>query len=408
VRALEAAPTWGSEAWPVKSIAEGKQWQLEAFVDHQASAQDEMQLQVSFGSPTDSVQMPLSGETLLEPLAQFAVAWPEMQHDVAALAALSPGGQDPRLGQMVGSFAQMVHALATALEPALATPFGESLAETYEFKLDSTYDSTDTFLESVEVSLVSSATGTIPWPAVFVESGGKEQQLSAKVIDDQARRYTYPAGVPAFTALTHRFVFPGTAIPPEDGKTAPTGRDAVQWQHGQVLVSVLRNALLIPGTATNPSFIYQTPWIGFTNPAVPLLQTGAEIPVGTGPDVTAGLTAALQQMLGDSADTLYQFRVLCRYERELAVAETNGSGGAARLVSPLPVFYVPLERQKTAYIPTFAGLAETQVSAWITQQGLVPASGDAFVFDISVYANDDTQMTRPLVELSRLTVPIPD
>lgn len=28
------------------------------------------------------------------------------------------------------------------------------------------------------------------------------------------------------------------------------------------------------------------------------------------------------------------------------------------------------------------------------------------VFDISVYSNDDTQMTRPLIEFSQLTVPL--
>jgi hypothetical protein len=35
-----------------------------------------------------------------------------------------------------------------------------------------------------------------------------------------------------------------------------------------------------------------------------------------------------------------------------------------------------------------------------------PGTGDASVFDISVYSSDDTQMTRPLIEFSQLTVPL--
>ncbi len=404
VRALDAEATWGSEAWPVTSIAEAKQWQLEATVDHQASAQDEMRLQVTFGAPGESAPAPASPQTLLQPLAQVAVAWPEMQHDVSALAALGAGVQDARLGAMVDAFAGMVKALANALTTGDET-VGETAARTHEFTLDTTYDATDTYLESVEVKRLDGPTDDIPWPAIFVKVDGVDTQLDAGgVIGGESQRYTYPPDVKAFAPLTQRFVFPGTAIAKPGTKPPPAGRDAVQWQQGQVLVSVLRNALLVPDTATNPSFVYQTSWIGFTNPAVPLLQTAAAIGVGTGPGIAAGLTAALQQLIGGEGDQVFKFRVLCRYERELA-APANGNG-ADRLVAPLPVFYVPLAQHAAGDLTTFVTTADAQAAAWLTAQEIVPAAGDAYVFDISVYANDDTQMTRPLVEVSRLTVPM--
>jgi hypothetical protein len=301
----------------------------------------------------------------------------------------------------------MVQALVTALDPKTRPLAGGAPVMACEFKLDPTYayDAGQALLESVEVSVVGTVPDDLPWPAIFVDVAGVETELTAQDAVAGSRRYDYPAGVPAFSALTHRFVFPGSAVSPPKGEP-PVGRDAVLWQHGQVLVSVLRNALLVPGVATNPSFIYQTAWIGFTNPAVPLLRTDAEIVVGQGPSIEAGLAAALEQLIGTTGDTEFKFRVVCRYERQL-VAAADGGGDTARLVAPLPVFYVPLATQTPLQIDAFASAAATQATAWIGQQAIVPGSGDRYVFDISVFANDDTQMARPLVELEGLAVAMP-
>lgn len=43
---------------------------------------------------------------------------------------------------------------------------------------------------------------------------------------------------------------------------------------------------------------------------------------------------------------------------------------------------------------------------WLRTTAITPGVGDAYVLDISVFSNDDTQMTRPLVELTRLAVPL--
>ncbi|HJQ02937.1 MAG TPA: LysM peptidoglycan-binding domain-containing protein [Jatrophihabitans sp.] len=405
VRALEAEPTWGSPDWPITTIAQAKQWQLELIVEHQASAQDEMQLKVSFGSPDDAFGMAAADLQLLQPLAQFVIAWADMQHDVAALSALAPGATDPRLGQLVATFAGLVDGLAKGLTSVSENRFADAVEQTYQFSLDTTFDATDNYLDSVNVTLLSGPSENIPWPAISVAIKGVQTPLVGQgVVDNQSQRYGYPAGVPAFTALTHQFVFPGTGVVPAGGKNPPVGRDAVQWQYGQSLVSVLRNALLVPGKPTYPTFIYQTPWIGFANPAVPLLQSAAAIQVGTGPDITSGVQTALTQLLGSNADINYAFRMLCHYERRLAVA--TGAGESAAIVSPLPVFYVPLARLKLGGIADFAHDAGVQAATWLSTAGIQQTPGDAFVLDISVYSNNDTQMTRPLVELTGLTIPI--
>jgi hypothetical protein len=306
---------------------------------------------------------------------------------------------------MVGSFAQLVSWLSDTLKPARMFRNALKADETYEFNLDTTLNATNTCRESLQVSLLLGPSGDVPWPAIFVAVDGEDVALTAGgVVGDRSQRYSYPRSVPAFAPLTHRFVFPGSGVVPPKNPKPPLGRDAVRWQHGQTRVSVLRNAVLVADTPTNPSFIYQTPWIGFANPVVPLLRSTARIAVGTGPGIAAGLASALGQVLGDDQTVKYLFRVLCRYDRLLVTAD--GGTDAEALVAPLPVFYVPLAAKLLADLPTFVAQAASQAANWLLAEGIEAAADDAYVFDIAVYTNDGSQMTRPLIEFSELTIPI--
>jgi len=75
-------------------------------------------------------------------------------------------------------------------------------------------------------------------------------------------------------------------------------------------------------------------------------------------------------------------------------------------VAPLPAFYVPLASKLLADLPAFVAQAATQASEWLRLEGIEAAPGDAYVFDIAVYTNDGSQMTRPLIEFTELTVPV--
>lgn len=406
----QAEPTWGVPDWPVTTIAEGKQWQLEVGVTHQASAQDEMQLEVSFGSPDNPLGTATAGDPqLLQPLAQFTTAWTGMQHDLAALTALGTvlgTDGDPRLASMVGTFASLVRALAAALAPAAAGRAAAGAEQAHQFSLDTALAADGSHLDSLNMTLLDGPDGDVPWPAIWLLVDGEPVPLIPEgVVGNQSQRYGYPAGVQAFTPLTHQFVFPGTAVPAGGQDPAPPqGRDAAQWQHGQVLVSVSRNAQLVADKTTNPSFVYQTPLIGFVNPAIPLLRTAVPIQVGTGPGIADGVQSAMSQLLGTGSQAAYQVRMLCRYDRQLVAA--SGPGHPDTIVAPLPVFYVPLAQLRPGDIPAFAQTAAAQAQAWWQELDIQPGSGDAYVFDISVYSSDDTQMTRPLIEFSQLTVPL--
>jgi LysM repeat protein len=399
-------------AWPApRTILEAKQWYASAAVAQTSAAQDETLLEVSFGAGAGEFGPDVVSTLLFEKLAQLVTAWPALRHDVAALGESGGGGADgPRLAQAAASFATLVGELAAALGAGaeLGGDGDGGEAQVYTFLLDPTYDVGDRYLKTLELALQEgSSEEAIPWPAIWVTTaGGKPLRLEAEPGSGRSRRYEYPAGkVEAFTPLTHTFAFPGSAVP-ADPEAGPAGRDAVAWQQGQVKVAVRRNAELVPDLPTAPEFVYQTPWISFTNPAVPLLQAEGEIDLAAGSGFEARLAAALEELLSGEHGPLagsYDVRLLCRYELPL-VAPVGVEGGAP-LVELLPVFYVPLWSLSAGKEVTgFAATAAAQAQSWLVEQGLTPSAGDAYLLDLSIFAAGDGELSRPLVELSGLRI----
>lgn len=251
----------------------------------------------------------------------------------------------------------------------------------------------------------------MPWPTIWVETGdGTSHRLTADPPDEStgSRRYYYPAEtVPAFVTLTHRYVLPGTAVPTYS-QVELRGRDAVAWQSGEASAAVRRNAELVGTAATAPAFVYQTPWISFSSPAVPLLQTAAPISLTDGSGFQDRLAAGLTELLtadGHTLDGTYNVRLLCRYALELATPSPNGDGTGAAIVELLPVFYVPLWGLSVdGTLTAFATTAAAQVTEWLGRENLTAGKADAYVLDLSLFASGDAQMVRPLVELSGLTI----
>jgi hypothetical protein len=240
----------------------------------------------------------------------------------------------------------------------------------------------------------ASAPDDVPWPTVYLSDPTKPLQRMPQ--SDLVMRYFYDGDKPpAFSSLTQRYVFPGET----------PGRDAVAFQTGQVAAAVQRNADLVTTAQTADAFLYQTPWVTFASAAVPLLQTGSPIAIGTGPDLTAPLTTALTELLtlqGDDAPAAGPFtiRVLVTYERTLAGA------GSAPITMSQPVVYVPQWSLAGDQIATLASGLAAQATAWFGDAAIQQHPGDTYVVDLSVFATADAAMTRPLVETSRLTVPL--
>jgi hypothetical protein len=235
------------------TIDEAKQWQLVTSVEHQGSAQDEMQLTVTFGRE-GGVVLAATPDRMFAALAQFAVAWPAMSDDVSALTALAPGDSDDRLASMVAAFAEMASGLADALPSRVRMFGGASATATYVFRLDWTYEHATggTTLSTLDLTLVEASDDEVPWPAIYLGDVRLDDDAPAS----GAKRYYYPDGVPAFTSLDQRYVFPESAVP-VDG--APVGVDAVRWQNAQASASVSRNERLVATAATSDAFVYRTP-----------------------------------------------------------------------------------------------------------------------------------------------------
>lgn len=375
------------------SIADAKRWQLAASVQHQSAAQDALQLLVTFGSVPDlsDVETP---PALFTALAQFVTAWPQLQSDVAALAL---GGGSTKLTNVVNTLATLIGAVATGLTaPPVARLAVTPPGQRYAFQLEPTIDQES---DPPQVALfdlkLTSATETddVPWPWVYLDGTGDPIEPTAQ--PDGRRRYVYPAPPSAFEPLMQRYVFPG-------GSTGQ-GRDAVAFQLGQSAAAVIRNADLVTTAATADAFVYQTPWVSFSAAAIPDLQAPDPIQIGTGPDVGPGLSAALTELLtyqDTSLDGTFTVRLLIRYERTLA---GRGEGAVAMA---LPVLYIPQHELSSPAIGTLAASVAEHASTWFAAAAIEQHPADRYVIDLSLFATADPAMVRPLVQLTRLVVPL--
>lgn len=322
-----------------------------------------------------------------------------MQTDVAALAAMPAGVTTDKMQSLVESLATIAGDLATAMtQPPQRLVRDFAGGQLYEFRLEPTIDhgADPPVLELFDLTVTrATMPDDVPWPTVYLSDPAHPLRQVPQA--DGVMRYFYDDDKPpAFQSLTQHYVFPGET----------PGRDAVAFQTGQVAAAVQRNADLVTTAKTADAFLYQTPWVSFSAAAVPLLQTASPIAIGTGADLTAPLTNALTELLtieGDDSPVPgpSTVRLLVTYERTLAGA--NGSGPIAM---SLPVVYVPQWSLAGDAIATLAGDVAAQATNWFTVSAIQQHPGDMYVVDLSIFATADLAMTRPLVETSRLTVPL--
>jgi len=379
------------------TIAEAKEWELAATIQHQSAAQDTLQLEVAFGAVPTEVDAG-GPDPLLAPLAQFVAAWRDVQNDVAALAALpaTAVSPPPKLVALVGSLATLAGDLAAGLA-ASARAFGRATTggQLYYFALEPTIDHTGPtpVIDFFDLGVLpGSDAHDVPWPTVHL--GDPSQPLQRTVLPDGRRRYMYASPrPPAFSSLTQTYIFPGDA----------PGRDAVVYETGQTAVAAQRNADLVTTAATADAFLYQTPWVTFSSPAVPYLVAPDPIPAPAGADLQTAVTAALTALLSSDGlpiDGHHRIRLLCTHERLLAGTDTDD--GAVRMGQP--VVYLPQRLVTLADAPTIATEIATRAATWAAT--IQPHPLDAYILDLSIFATADLAMTRPLVAIPRIVVPV--
>ena len=331
-------------------------------------------------------------------MAQFVAAWRDVQNDVAALAALpaTAVSPPPKLVALVGSLATLAGDLATGLA-ASARAFGRATTggQLYYFALEPTIDHTGPtpVIDFFDLGVLpGSDAHDVPWPTVHL--GDPSQPLQRTVLPDGRRRYMYASPrPPALSSLTQTYIFPGDA----------PGRDAVVHETGQTAVAAQRNADLVTTAATADAFLYQTPWVTFSSPAVPYLVAPDPIPAPAGADLQTAVTAALTALLSSDGlpiDGRHRIRLLCTHERLLAGTDT--ADGAVRMGQP--VVYLPQRLVTLADAPTIATEIATRAATWAAT--IQPHPLDAYILDLSIFATADLAMTRPLVAIPRIVVPV--
>ncbi len=379
-------------------IEAAKRWYFDFAIRHQSAAQDELQLLLTLGGGGSSLAEAVAAKPVFAVLAQFNAVWPVLQETLAKLPS-TPPAKAPTIAPSAEAFARIASTLGEAFDPQRFHAAEAGVGDVAELRLQ--VDSTRNYeqppkLQALNLTLVESKGELpvpLPWPSIAVD--GKE--LAADGAIGRSRRYHFGEDVPAFAPHDYEFRFP------EQPPGSSAGFDALRWQAASAAAAVRRNADLVASAETAESFVYQTSWVRFANPAVPLIQNATPIQIGEGFDLLAPLKNVLTQMLTAEEALLSgscQLRIQCRYAHPLL---PDGE-----IVTYLPVLLAPLEAVKSDGIEALASKLAAQTSIWFRENGIVTASGDAYVVDLTFYAAADGTHAKPLVELSNLRVPVMD
>ncbi|HEY0076898.1 MAG TPA: hypothetical protein VGB77_22630, partial [Abditibacteriaceae bacterium] len=169
-------------------------------------------------------------------------------------------------------------------------------------------------------------------------------------------------------------------------------------QHARAGVSIARNLELVGTSATNPAFVYQTPFTDFTSIAIPSISDSSKIPIGSG-DLTGiaeKLGAFLENLLTTEnrwqAGDMLTIRLAVAYSYPLAISSGGGSSPLTELSPLVPITLIP----SFVFDPTAdwnwnnEKSFVSQVQAIIAQ--LAPnisssLEGSSYVFDLTIYGN---------------------
>lgn len=377
-------------------LSEAKQWDFDFTYQYQGVAQDTTYITVRFNESSAMNRFRTVNRDIFQPLAQFSVVYPLLRKDMSLLTQPNPSASNlPLLQNVVDTFAAIVDGVADVFrnnEAMTAENAGSPEPHTYRYRLDNTYSyvSSAPELSTLKLTLVE-PTGhdRTLWPAIYLPgSGSPDTPLKSDEASGLEKVYYYPAVIEQSSDLKLRFKF--------------EKNDATVIYNGRAEVYVIRNEQLVSKSATNRDFICTTPTVKFANPATPFLQNDNPIPINT---FEPGRQAALRNMFGlllnaNSSGLLdkdYILQMTCKYGYQLA-----GSGETA-VFSYLPMVFIPNFKLGPNHgISDFVDSLEKQLQTWEKQNNPVKRAGNINVFDISLFAENDTLKVQPILKLDNL------
>jgi hypothetical protein len=400
LRAYPAAPTLMAQSAHLtdaaaRDLETAKLWTYEFTYSHADAAQDAAMLTLELnGGPSGAdARTTAPASDLIDWLAQFATAWPNLQRDLALLA-------DPTTAQDTGKTTAAVAATdamgtiaggiaatwATFRAARRARPLTATLsAGRYEWTARTTLlHSGDggAWLQSLrlEPAIPGNRGPGGRYPAIACPDGRQVWQLLPLISPtDEAAVYQYPtaagAMLPAFTGVPHRFSF--------------AALDLASVQSARAGAEVTRNRQLTAGRTTREDFVYRTPQIMFPDPLLPYFGREAPVPVGAPP---LGLADAIRAAVAALVPNGPPYPSI---ELTVGFGSVIVTGGVPQeeIASTAPLRY----RHAGPWSDAAADQAAAAVQDWITGNALTPTPGNFAELALRLYSS--LAPDRPLLAL---------
>lgn len=411
-----------------ESAADLLGWDFGFVYQHDDAEQDTPIVVIGFnGAPGGPLAVARAGDPLdavFATLAQFMAVYPALKNDLALLPLASPTMATATPLAAAQAFAQLVGGVAAAFTPSAAAMLDAQPPEAYAYQIQKDPDKSGN-LEKLTVTFVDPTTG-LPvtnslglWPTVHVTISDTEVELSRSVSTATQAVYAYPAAIPAYAALTQRFVFPwpgGTIdsgwagvwpiVPGSVTLSAPqtyvfTGVNPLARQTAMAGVSIARNLSLIHGKTTNPAFIYRTPLTRFTSSAMPSVLAAAPIAIGAAP--TTGVAESLGTFLKALLTSQNNWQPGDTVSIRLSAGYAYSVAGALDVVVPMvlvPAFnFNPTADWDSTVGTSFVSQVASAIAAWKPAASLT-APDASYRFEVTIYA--DRGLLQPLIRATSL------
>ncbi len=380
------------------TFPEVREWDYRYDFDVHSAAQDADHLRAVFGEAGGATLFEASAgiKSIFRALAAFITAYPVLKDDLARLPGLAIGAQDAIAAHAVQALSYLAQDVATELSNALASADLESAsaADTYAYRMTTSNDgiSLKTLTLTPEPPLPIGATA---WPRMYArdpaaagtrvapdpEDAGYEE---LEQVDASRGLYEFPSGFGVDADVTYRARF--------------SHRDVIRNATGRGAVSVSRNDRLIAHGPLGPTgspapvptyerFIYQTPYVEFVDPLVPLIASSTPIDVTTlGAPLPAKkpLSTHLMNVLAKATSVVplgpgagEELELLCAYGFPLAESEHDS------ITVTTPIRLVPTRTVSPDDVAQFALDLSSSVGSWRSQAGIDETQG-LLVFELTV------------------------
>ena len=378
------------------TVAAAVLWQYQVSVGHAAIVQDEVQYDIEVNLPPEHLNLRADTRRgLIASLAQYMAVADELWNVLAGLADTRQGdAPTPVLSNAINTFIDLAQQVSVAWQEYWQTPSNTATglvgatALYQKFSLTSRLFTEDG--STLSALTLTAADGSDPgpggWPHVeVVTDKGLTVALTGQAPQGQQRRYVPATTVPLSGNLVQTLIYPGLG--------------AAGYQNAQTTSVVIRNVHLMPSDtpATREGFVYRTPALTFADRAVPLLEWGAPITIGS---FSAQDSSALVSLFNDvlqGAGPDMQVSVAASYSRVIA----EGLPGEEALMTSLPVLLLPRSTYQTNLPDQLAHTLE----AWQSPHSF---KGDKAYWElaVSLYSSVDAEQQRPVVILGRVLSPI--